>query len=450
MGSIRPTNGDHEGESGGHRLIVGTFNTPELFLLNFNVNKRSLDIESRWEAIGNHSWLALDKEKKLLLATCWTDPPCIASYRLNALGSTKPQAKLVGRQTVKSRSGYVAVHHRLEGGKGRAYTAGGPSGEVLGLQIETGELPDTLQEMNYITGETNLTEQGQRLRGETDGQSNKVQNTAHQNGKESGNVLDFGGLRHGAHSIDLSPDGKMMYVADIGRNCVWVHKLDEEGLITSTQKVISPRSNDGPRHVWPHPGGKFVYVLQEHSSMVDVFKVDSAKGTLEWVQGVRIIPEDQDEKLFWADEVRIVASSAGVPSDEPDLLVASTRGLEKGTKGYVALFRLTSEGLIDAKEKEDRRAWLDMWQSPTSGGWANAVEPCYKLLHDPQPSSTNQSRSNEGQYMALTDSEEGLVMILSIETDINKQRKHIVEVARVSLGESSDGNIRGAATAVWL
>lgn len=447
MGSIRSINGDHDGGGGGHRLIVGTFNTPELFLLNFNSDKQTLQVEARWEAIGNHSWLALDKKKELLLATCWTEPPCIASYRLNI---QERQAKLIDTQTIKSRSGYVASHHHLEGNKGRAYTAGGSSGEVLELNLESGELKATLQEMNYINGETILTEQGKRIRGEVNGNNITNQITTEKNGKESENVLDFGGLRHGAHSVDLSPDGKLMYVADIGRNCVWVHKLDEEGLIDSTQKIISPRSNDGPRHVWPHPNGNYVYVLQEHSSMVDVFKVNKQKGTLEWIQGVRIIPEDQDEKLFWADEVRIIPSSPGVPICEPDLLVASTRGLEKETKGYVALFKLTSEGLIIVKEKEDRNAWLDIWQSPTSGGWANAIEPCYKLLHDPKHSLTCQTRTNQGQYMALTDSEEGLVMILSIETDTNKSTKHIVEVARTSLGKASDGQIRGSATSVWL
>lgn len=444
MGSIRSANDDHD--EGGHLLIVGTFNTPELFLLNFNIEKRSLTIAKRWEAIGNHSWLALDKEKKLLLATCWTDPPCIASYRLNEIETQKPQAELISTQTVKSRSGYVAVHHHLKGGRGKAYTAGGPSGEVLALNGETGKLTDTLQEMNFITGETILTEQGQRIRGVIDDKSTTTQNESHQNGKGSENVLDFGGLRHGAHSVDLSPDAKLMYVADIGRNCVWVHKLDEEGLIVTTQKIISPRSNDGPRHVWPHPGGKYVYVLQEHSSMVDVFEVNSMQGTLEWVQGVRIIPEEQDEKLFWADEVRTIPDSSGVGN----LLVASTRGLEKGTKGYVALFKLTSEGLIEAKEKEDKHAWLDIWQTPTSGGWANAIEPCYKVLHSSQPSFINHSRTNQGQYMALTDSEEGFVMILSIETDTVKQTKHIVEIARVCLGKDEDDKVRGAATAVWL
>lgn len=33
--------------------------------------------------------------------------------------------------------------------------------------------------------------------------------------KDDGGVMDFGGLRHGSHSFDLSPDGKLAYVADM-------------------------------------------------------------------------------------------------------------------------------------------------------------------------------------------------------------------------------------------
>lgn len=33
--------------------------------------------------------------------------------------------------------------------------------------------------------------------------------------QDNGGVMDFGGLRHGAHSADLSPDGKLLYIADM-------------------------------------------------------------------------------------------------------------------------------------------------------------------------------------------------------------------------------------------
>lgn len=60
-----------------------------------------------------------------------------------------------------------------------------------------------------------------------------------------------------------------------GRNCIFVYAVAEDGSLTLTDKNIAPRPTDGPRHVWPHPNGRYVYSLQEHTSMVDVFKVSS-------------------------------------------------------------------------------------------------------------------------------------------------------------------------------
>jgi carboxy-cis,cis-muconate cyclase len=96
--------------------------------------------------------------------------------------------------------------------------------------------------------------------------------------------LDFGGLRHGGHvsthatstveeltlakSCDLSPCGTKLYVADIGRNCVWLYHVDPStGYLTESSKNAARRPHDGPRHAWPHPNGRIVYSLQEHSSV---------------------------------------------------------------------------------------------------------------------------------------------------------------------------------------
>jgi carboxy-cis,cis-muconate cyclase len=237
-------------------------------------------------------------------------------------------------------------------------------------------------------------------------------------------VMDFGGLRHGAHSVDLSPDRKALYVADIGRNAIFTFSVDpKDGRLTLGEKHISPRSHDGPRHVWPHPGGKYVYCLQEHSSMVDVFEIVAPGPKLKHVQGVKIIPKAEDCKEFWADEVRTSLSDG----DKPKYLYASTRGLAKTKMGYVAAFRLLEDGRIDdgGKSGKEQDGLLAMWETPTSGGWANAIQPGPTV--------------NGIEYIALTDSEEGLVMVLSWDG------REFKEAARAKL----DGGV-GAATAVWL
>jgi len=80
---------------------------------------------------------------------------------------------------IPSRSGYVTASNKA------VYSAAGPTGDVVLLDPSTGGLTEHVQEVSFVDG-------GQW--------------------KDDGSVLDFGGLRHGAHGADLSPDGKALFV----------------------------------------------------------------------------------------------------------------------------------------------------------------------------------------------------------------------------------------------
>ena len=283
------------------------------------------------------------------------------------------------------------------------YSAGGPTGEVFSLNSD-GSIGALVQELSFRDG-----------KGHDDGERIQV---AHGN---------FGGLRHGSHSVDLSPDGRTIYIADIGHNCVWSYSIDATTAATGRPpltlgvKWIASRSNDGPRHTWPHPNGRYLYSLQEHSSMVDVLSVGEDGTTLTLVQGVKIIPGNEDPALYWADEVRL----SRPVEYSPRFLYASTRGLEKGCKGYVAAFNLDDDGLIVGDA-------IDIYETATSGGIANAVEPAPDTEEDPHV-----------EYMALTDSQEGWVFVLGFDGE------HFHEASRVKL-IGDDGKGLACATAVWL
>lgn len=325
-----------------------------------------------------------------LYATSWSEPPTVVAYAMSEPG----KFEVLGEATVQSRSGYVTATRKT------LYSAGGATGDVFSLD-STG---------NFKSPQTATST------------SKPIQTLSFVEGlpqRDDGSTLDFGGLRHGAHSADLSPDEKALYIADIGRNCIWTYGINHDGTLTLGEKHLSPRENDGPRHVWPHQSGKVVYCLQEHTCMVDVFSCDKTGTKLKFEGGVRIIPEGKDEKMFWADEVRTSLSDG----ERPKYLYASTRGLKKETMGYVAVFALQEDGFVD--EKQGKSGLLDMFETPTSGGWANAVQP---------------GPTVDGvEYVVLTDSEEGLVMILAWDG------KQVKEAARVKLNDG-DG---GAATGVW-
>ena len=387
------SNNTHQTKMPTFNFLVGTFNTSTLYTLAFTVSPTSppnLTVSYSSPCVGSHSWLHLSLDKKLLYATAWNEPPTVVAYRVYA----PDRIELINQAPVSSRSGYVTASDKA------VYSAGGASGDVFAVDASTGGFALTtsncpaepLQKLTFVE---DLPQQ------------------------DNGSVLDFGGLRHGAHSADLSPDGRILYVADIGRNAIFCFEVKEDGTLRLGEKHLSPRKDDGPRHVWPHPGGRVVYCLQEHSQMVDVFEVDVSGPRLRHVQGVRVIPREEDVKDFWADEVRTSFSDG----DRPRWLYASTRGLDKGTKGYVSAWRLRQDGRIDGEGEQGGLA--SMWQTPTSGGFANAIQP---------------GPTVDGvEFIALTESEECQVMVLAFDG------KEIKDVARVRLDEGA-----GAATAVWL
>jgi carboxy-cis,cis-muconate cyclase len=286
------------------------------------------------------------------------------------------------------------------------YSAGGANGEVFAIGPDGG-VGELVQGLSFLEPEA----------------EQKVSQAVHG---------DFGGLRSGAHSVDLSPDMRSLYVADIGRNCIWTYTVDPKATaesgrkhLTLGSKHISPRENDGPRHTWPHPNGRILYSLQEHTSIVDLFSVADDGVTLEHHSAVKIIPAEKGAKHYWADEVRLSTLPAD-SKESPRYMYASTRGLEKNTKGYVAVFALKPNGTL-----EDEKA-ICIWETPTSGGIANAIEPAPYY------------GDGKLQYLAMTDSEEGWVFVLSFDG------KEIKEVAGVELGKTEEGGVVQAATAVWL
>lgn len=382
-------------------FVVGTFNEESLYTLSFHPETDNEPADLRLvrthAAVSGHSWLTFSANKKFLYGTAWTKPkPSVVAYQVKAGGR---DLQFLNAKHVNALPGYVCVS------SSHLFSCGGPTGEVFRLESD-GSIGNLVQSLDFVT------DQGENV-------SEKRGEVPHGS---------YGGLRHGSHGVDLSPDGSSLYIPDIGRNCIWTYHVSKtksmtDPPLTLSTKHITPRQGDGPRHTWPHPNGKVLYCLQEHTSMVDIFNViDGTK--LEHAQGVKIIPADKDPKKYWADEVRL---STGPSESEPRFLYASTRGLEANTKGYVAAFALTPSGSFESGEP------LDIWETPTSGGIANAIEP-----------APHRSAQKAADYMVMTDSEEGWVFILSFDG------MKIKEVARLNLGKKEDETVIQAATAVWL
>jgi len=95
------------------------------------------------------------------------------------------------------------------------------------------------------------------------------------------------------HSSYPSADNRFLYVCDLGTDKVYVYKFDAATGRLSDADVPSTSVNpgSGPRHLAFHPSGKFAYVVEELSSTLCVFNVNTDNGALTILQDtVRALP----------------------------------------------------------------------------------------------------------------------------------------------------------------
>jgi 6-phosphogluconolactonase len=97
-----------------------------------------------------------------------------------------------------------------------------------------------------------------------------------------------------AHFIVSDPRNERVLACDLGLDQVLVYRLaPEQAALTPNQPptaALNPGA--GPRHLVFHPGGRFVYVVNEMGSSVTVFEYDRRGGTLNAVQTVSTLPAD--------------------------------------------------------------------------------------------------------------------------------------------------------------
>jgi 6-phosphogluconolactonase len=97
-----------------------------------------------------------------------------------------------------------------------------------------------------------------------------------------------------AHEIQVSNDNQFVLVADLGIDELLVYRFDAStGSLTPNHPAfvkVSPGS--GPRHFAIASSGKFVYLVNEMSSTIDVFSLNRSSGQLHKEQTVSTLPRD--------------------------------------------------------------------------------------------------------------------------------------------------------------
>ncbi len=108
----------------------------------------------------------------------------------------------------------------------------------------------------------------------------------------TGSFAFSGHDRTHAHQISTDPTGSFVLHVDLGLDKIFVWKLDLSTgkLNPAKEPFVALPPGDGPRHFHFHPGGKWMYSIQEEGSTVVVYDWDSQAGRLSEKQTISTLP----------------------------------------------------------------------------------------------------------------------------------------------------------------
>ena len=106
-----------------------------------------------------------------------------------------------------------------------------------------------------------------------------------------------------AHSINVDPANRFVFVADLGLDKVLVYRLDAtKGTLAPNDPAwASVKPGAGPRHFAFHPSGRSAYVINELQSTVTAFAYDAQQGILSEQQTISTLPSGFTENNSTAE-----------------------------------------------------------------------------------------------------------------------------------------------------
>lgn len=123
-----------------------------------------------------------------------------------------------------------------------------------------------------------------------------------------------------AHSARFSPDGKELFVPDLGMDKVMNYEFQREtGKLTENPKqpYVTTDPGEGPRHFCFHPFLPVAYLLTEIGNHIYVYQYEKTERTLKQIQKISVLPDGYNQVSYGAELI---------VSEDGKFLYSSNRG----------------------------------------------------------------------------------------------------------------------------
>ncbi|MBX9785217.1 MAG: lactonase family protein [Chitinophagaceae bacterium] len=237
------------------QLLIGTYTSTTsegIYVYSFNSTDASSKFLSSAKA-SNPSFLAVSANQKFVYAVNENNPGTVSSFSFHKDSGTLTFLNSV--ETKGAHPCYISLDK-----KSKHAVVGNYSGGNLSVFD--------------VNGDGTLSEAKQTIQHNGNSVNRQRQEKAH------------------VHATVFSPDYKFLFVPDLGMDKLMIYKADSRtGMLTAAEnaeELMNPGA--GPRHLEFHPNKKFLFLIEELSGAVSVFKYEEGKLTL--VQNISSHPID--------------------------------------------------------------------------------------------------------------------------------------------------------------
>jgi 6-phosphogluconolactonase len=271
-------------------------------------------------------FLALHPDKQKLYAVGIIDgKPVVTGYEINGDGSL---TEFTVAQSLGGRSAHIAVH---------------PTGKFI-LTAQYGNGSVELFELNE------------------NGELGKSTVTKHEG--EGSKVVMHRQKKPHPHWCGYSPDGKYAFVPDLGKDGIFIYRIDMEKPSIKKHAFAASVPGAGPRHMRFSVDGAYIFCLNELNLTVTTYQYNADKGTAEQLITIPTLVEEIKAKEEYNSAAEILVHPSG------KFIYTSNRGNDS-----VTVFSLEAKsGELTLIEVEPiRGAWPRNINLGASGTWLLAA-----------------------------------------------------------------------------